>query len=66
LNSSVLEKTTHGQVVYLQSDSNSNAGILIPIVQINQGHDPIFKVHVNGFDYSKPFNAYLINFDLAL
>ena len=65
-NSSVLEKTTNGHVVYLRSDSNPNAGILIPIVQINQGRDYIIKVHVNGFDYTKPFAAYLINLNLTL
>ena len=66
LNSSVLEKTTHGHVVYLRSDSNSNAGILLPIVQINQGLDHIIKVHVNGFDYTKPFEAYFIKLNLSL
>jgi len=66
LNLNVLEKTTRGHVVYLQSDSNPNAGILIPIVQINQGLDHMIKVHVNGFDYTKPFNAYLINLNLSL
>ena len=65
-NSSVLEKTTHGHVVYLRSDSNSNAGILLPIVQINQGLDHIIKVHVNGFDYTKPFEAYFIKLNLSL
>jgi len=52
--------------VYLRSDSNPNAGILIPIVQINQGLDHMIKVHENGFDYTKPFNAYLINLNLSL
>ena len=66
LNLSVLEKTTRGHVVYLRSDSNPNAGILIPIVQINQGLDHMIKVHENGFDYTKPFNAYLINLNLSL
>jgi hypothetical protein len=61
-----LEKTTRGHVVYLRSYSNPNAGILIPIVQINQGLDHMIKVHVNGFDYTKPFNAYLINLNLTL
>ena len=66
LNLSDLEKTTRGHVVYLRSYSNPNAGILIPIVQINQGLDHMIKVHVNGFDYTKPFNAYLINLNLTL
>jgi hypothetical protein len=66
LNSSVLEKTTRGLVAYLRSDSNPNVGILIPIVQINQGRDHVIKVHVNGFDYTKPFNAYFINLNLTL
>jgi hypothetical protein len=66
LNWSVFEKTANGKVVYLEANSNPRGGILIPIVQINHGHDPIIKVHVNGFDYSKPFNAYLINLNLAL
>ena len=66
LNSSVLEKTTNGHVLYLRSDSNPKVGILIPIVQINQGRDHIIKVHVNGFDYTKPFNAYLLNLNLTL
>jgi hypothetical protein len=66
LNSSILEKTTNGHVVYLRSDSNPNLGILIPIVQINQGRDYIIKVHINGFDYTKPFAAYLINLNLTL
>ena len=66
LNSSILEKTTNGHVVYLRSDSNPNLGILIPNVQINQGRDYIIKVHVNGFDYTKPFAAYLINLNLTL
>jgi hypothetical protein len=66
LNLSVLEKTTRGHVVYLRSDGNPNAGILIPIVQINQGLDHMIKVHENGFDYTKPFNAYLINLNLSL
>jgi hypothetical protein len=66
LNLSDLEKTTSGYVVYLRSDSNPNSGILIPIVQINQGLDQMIKVHVKGFDYTKPFNAYLINLNLTL
>jgi hypothetical protein len=66
LNSSVLEKTTRGLVAYLRSDSDPNVGILIPIVQINQGRDHVIKVHVNGFDYTKPFNAYFINLNLTL
>jgi hypothetical protein len=66
LNSSVLERTTNVHVVYLESGSNPKAGILIPIVQINQGRDHIIKVHVKGFDYTKPFTAYLINLDLTL
>ena len=66
LNSSILKKTTNGHVVYLRSDSNPNLGILIPIVQINQGRDYIIKVHINGFDYTKPFAAYLINLNLTL
>jgi hypothetical protein len=66
LNLSVLEKTTRGYVVYLRSDSNPNSGILIPIVQINQGLDHMIKVHVTGFDYTKPFSAYLINLNLSL
>jgi hypothetical protein len=66
LNSSVLEKTTRGLVAYLRSDSNPNVGILIPIVQINQGRDHVIKVHVNGFDYTKPFNAYFINLNWTL
>ena len=66
LNSSVLEKLLNGHVVYLRSESNPKVGILIPIVQINQGRDHIIKVHVNGFDYTKPFTAYLINLNLAL
>jgi len=66
LNWSVFSKTANGKVVYLEANSNPRGGILIPIVQINHGHDPIIKVHVNGFDYSKPFNAYLINLNLAL
>jgi hypothetical protein len=66
LNSSVLQKTTIGHVVYLRQDSTHNAAILIPIVQINHGRDHIFKVHITGFDYTKPFTAYLINLDLTL
>ena len=66
LNSSLLEKTTRGLVAYLRSDSNPNVGILIPIVQINQGRDHVIKVHVNGFDYTKPFNAYFINLNWTL
>ena len=66
LNSSVLEKLLNGHVVYLRSESNPKVGILIPIVQINQGRDHIIKVHITGFDYTKPFTAYLINLNLAL
>ena len=66
LNWSVFEKTTRGHVVYLRSEGNPIAGILIPIVQINHELDHIIKVHVNGFDYTKPFNAYLINLNLSL
>lgn len=66
LNLRVFEKTTNGHVVYLRSKSNPNAGIVIPIVQINQGRDHIIKVHVNGFDYTKPFAAYLISLNLTL
>jgi hypothetical protein len=66
LTSSVFEKTTRGHVVYLRSEGNPIVGILIPIVQINHGLDHIIKVHVNGFDYTKPFNAYLINLNLSL
>ena len=66
LNSSVLERTTNVHVVYFGSGSNPKAGILIPIVQINQGRDHVIKVHVNGFDYTKPFNAYFINLNLTL
>lgn len=53
-------------LVYLESANNPMSGILIPIVQINQGRDNIIKVHTNGFDYSKPFNAYLIKLNLSL
>lgn len=66
LNSSFLEKITQGYVVYLRSENKPQAGILIPIVLINQGRDHIIKVHVNGFDYTKPFAAYLINLNLTL
>lgn len=66
LNLSVFEKTSVRNVVYLESESNPMGGILIPIVQINHGLDNIIKVHINGFDYTKPFNAYLIKFNLSL
>jgi hypothetical protein len=66
LNLSVFEKSSVGNVVYLESERNPMGGILIPIVQINQGRDHIIKVHVNGFDYTKPFAAYLINLNLTL
>jgi hypothetical protein len=66
LNSGIFEKTSEGNVVYLESESNPMGGILIPIVQINHGLDNIIKVHINGFDYTKPFNAYLIKLNLSL
>lgn len=53
-------------IVYLEMDGNHLEGILIPVVQINHGLDNIIKVYINGFDYTKPFNAYLINLNLSL
>lgn len=66
LNLSDSNEMSVGNVVYLESVSNPLSGILIPIVQINQGLDNIIKVHANGFDYSKPFNAYVIKLNLSL
>lgn len=65
-NLSLYKKTGARYVVYLESDNKLMGGILIPIVQINLGRDNIIKVHVNGFDYLKPFNAYLIKLNLSL
>ena len=66
LNWSDSEKTRNGYVVYLESERNPMGGILIPIVQINQGHDHMIKVHINGFDFRKPFKAYLLKQNLTL